>query len=247
MSRFVVVGLVAALLSGMFGVGGGILIVPGLMWLTSMEQKRAHGTSLAAVLPIALCGLVTYIANDHVNVGAVVTLTAGSLVGTVLGTAWLARAPKRLLSLVFSGVLTLSAARLVFELDTATQHALNHGSGAVLVTTGVIAGVLAGLLGVGGGVIMVPVMMLVLGLSPVVAKGTSLAVIVPTAILGTWRNRRNFHVDMRAAGAVGLSGAGCAVVGAFIAERLPDRASNLLFASLLLFLAGRLAMRQKTS
>ncbi len=247
MGRFVVVGLVAGLLSGMFGVGGGILIVPSLMWLTSMEQKRAHGTSLAAVLPIALCGLVTYIANDHVNLGTVVTLTAGSLVGTVLGTAWLARAPKRMLSLVFAGVLTLSAARLVFELDTATQHALTFGSGAVLVATGLIAGVLAGLLGIGGGVIMVPVMMLVLGLSPVVAKGTSLAVIVPTAIIGTWRNRRNLHVDMRAATVVGLAGAGCAVGGAFIAERLPDRASNLLFASLLLFLAGRLAMRQKTS
>ena len=100
---------------------------------------------------------------------------------------------------------------------------------------------------------MVPAMMLVLGLSPVVAKGTSLAVIVPTAIIGTWRNRRNLNVDMRAAMLVGLGGAGCAVVGAMVADRLPDRASNLLFAGLLLFMALRLireaglAMRQKAS
>jgi len=113
--------------------------------------------------------------------------------------------------------------------------------------------VLAGLLGIGGGVIMVPVMMLVLGLSPVIAKGTSLAVIVPTAIIGTWRNRRNLQVDMRAAAVVGLAGAGCAVAGALVADWLPDRASNLMFAGLLVFMALRLAReaglakRQKTS
>ena len=252
-SRLIAVGLTAGLLSGMFGVGGGILIVPGLMWVTSMEQRRAHGTSLAAVLPIALFGLTTYVANDHVNVGAAIALTVGSLVGTLIGTAWLARAPKRLLSLGFAGVLAVSAVRLVFELDTATQHALTFGSGVVLVATGVVAGVLAGLLGIGGGVIMVPVMMLVLGLSPVVAKGTSLAVIVPTAIIGTWRNRRNLQVDMRAATVVGLAGAGCAVAGALVADWLPDRASNLMFAGLLVFMALRLAReaqlakRHKTS
>ena len=251
--RVIAVGLAAGLLSGVFGVGGGILIVPGLMWVASMEQRRAHGTSLAAVLPIAMFGGVTYVANDHVNFGAALALTVGSLAGTLIGTAWLARAPKRVLSLSFAVLLVVSAARLLFELDTSREHALTIGSAAALVLTGVVAGVLAGLLGIGGGVVMVPAMMLVLGLSPVVAKGTSLAVIVPTAIIGTWRNRRNLNVDLRAATLVGLGGAGCAVVGAVVADRLPDRASNMLFAALLLFMALRLvrevglAMRQKAS
>ena len=143
--------------------------------------------------------------------------------------------------------------RLLFELDTSREHALDLGSVAALLATGFVAGVLAGLLGIGGGVVMVPAMMLVLGLAPVVAKGTSLAVIVPTAIIGTWRNRRNLNVDLRAATVVGLSGAGCAVIGAMVAEQLPDRASNLLFAGLLLSVALRLARqaqlakRQKAS
>lgn len=238
--RVIAVGIAAGLLSGVFGVGGGILIVPGLMWVASMEQRRAHGTSLAAVLPIAVFGVVTYIANEHVNLGAAVALIGGSLVGTLLGTAWLARAPKRLLSLSFAALLVVSAARLLFELDTTREHALTVGSAVALVVTGIVAGVLAGLLGIGGGVVMVPAMMLVLGLSPVVAKGTSLAVIVPTAIIGTWRNRRNLNVDVRAAMLVGFGGAGCAVAGALVADRLPDRTSNLLFAGLLLFMALRL-------
>lgn len=246
-NRLVLVGLTAGLLSGIFGVGGGILIVPGLMWVSSMEQRRAHGTSLAAVLPIALFGLTTYVAHRHVNVGAAVALTAGSLLGTVIGTAWLARAPKRTLSLSFAVLLFVSAARLLFDITAATEHAMTMTSAVVLVVTGFVAGVLAGLLGIGGGIVMVPAMMLVLGLAPVVAKGTSLAVIVPTSIIGTWRNRRNLQVDMRAAAIVGLSGAGCAVAGAFIADVLPDRLSNLLFAGLLTVMGARLAMRQKTS
>jgi uncharacterized membrane protein YfcA len=251
--RVIAVGIAAGLLSGVFGVGGGILIVPGLMWVASMEQRRAHGTSLAAVLPIALFGVVTYVANDHINVGATIALTLGSLAGTLVGTSWLARAPKHLLSLSFAALLVVSAVRLLFELDTSREHALDLGSVAALLATGFVAGVLAGLLGIGGGVVMVPAMMLVLGLAPVVAKGTSLAVIVPTAIIGTWRNRRNLNVDLRAATVVGLSGAGCAVVGAMVAEQLPDRASNLMFAGLLLFMALRLARqaqlakRQKAS
>ena len=237
----IAVGLAAGLLSGMFGVGGGILIVPGLVWVVSMEQRRAHGTSLAAVLPIAMFGLVTYVANDHVDLGAAVALTVGSLGGTLLGTAWLARAPKRLLSIGFAAVLAASAARLVFEIDGSVEHSLTPGSVAVLVATGFVAGVLAGLLGIGGGVVMVPAMMLVLGLAPVVAKGTSLAVIVPTAIIGTWRNRRNLNLDARAAAIVGVSGVGTAVVGGVIADRMHDHVSNLLFALLLVYMAVRLA------
>ena len=238
--RVIAVGLAAGLLSGMFGVGGGILIVPGLMWVASMEQRRAHGTSLAAVLPIALFGLVTYVANDHVNVGAAVALIAGSLIGTLLGTAWLARAPKRTLSLAFAAVLAVSAVRLVFEIDGSREHALTIGSAVALVVTGFVAGVLAGLLGIGGGVVMVPAMMLVLGLAPVVAKGTSLAVIVPTAIIGTWRNRRNLNVDVRAGTVIGLAGAGTAVVGGVIADRMHDHVSNVLFGLLLVYMAVRL-------
>ncbi|MFM8266345.1 MAG: sulfite exporter TauE/SafE family protein [Acidimicrobiia bacterium] len=238
--RVIAVGLAAGLLSGMFGVGGGILIVPGLIWVATMEQRRAHGTSLAAVLPIAVFGLVTYVANDHVNVGAAVALIAGSLIGTLLGTAWLARAPKRVLSLTFAALLAVSAARLMFEIDGSREHALTVGSAIALAVTGFVAGVLAGLLGIGGGVVMVPAMMLVLGLAPVVAKGTSLAVIVPTAIIGTWRNRRNLNVDVRAGTVIGLAGAGTAVVGGVIADRMHDHVSNVLFALLLTYMAVRL-------
>ena len=62
-----VVGLLAGFLAGLFGVGGGILIVPGLVLAAHMTQRLAHGTSLAAVVPISVASLITYAAHDNVD------------------------------------------------------------------------------------------------------------------------------------------------------------------------------------
>jgi uncharacterized membrane protein YfcA len=102
------------------------------------------------------------------------------------------------------------------------------------------AGTLAGLLGVGGGVVMVPAMLMYLNMPAVVAKGTSVAVIIPTSIIGTWRNRRNDNAELRAAAILGFSGIATAVVGGWISGRMPDTLSNVLFAALLLAVAARL-------
>ena len=80
------VGIAAGFLSGMFGVGGGILIVPGLVLIAKMDQRIAHGTSLAAVLPISAASLVTYWSHDHVDYRVGACLAAGALVGAILGT-----------------------------------------------------------------------------------------------------------------------------------------------------------------
>ena len=99
---------------------------------------------------------------------------------------------------------------------------------------------LAGLLGVGGGVVMVPAMLMYLSMPAVVAKGTSVAVIIPTSIIGTLRNRKNENVDLRAAAVLGFSGIATAVVGGWAASRMDDTLSNVLFAVLLLVVASRL-------
>mgnify|MGYP000309435829 CR=1 FL=1 len=82
-------------LSGMFGVGGGILIVPGLVLIAKMDQRIAHGTSLAAVLPISAASLVSYWSHDHVDWRVGLCLAAGALVGAVLGTKLLNILPHR--------------------------------------------------------------------------------------------------------------------------------------------------------
>ena len=100
---------------------------------------------------------------------------------------------------------------------------------------------LAGLLGVGGGIFVVPAMVVGYGIPAAVAKGTSLAMIVPTSIMGTWRNRKNHNVDLRVAVVLGMAGVASAFIGGKISVGMSERTSNIMFAALLLFVAIRMA------
>lgn len=235
-----VVGLAAGFLSGLFGVGGGILIVPGLVFIARMDQRLAHGTSLAAVLPIAAASVVTYAVHDNIDWLVAALLAVGAVVGAVVGTRLLHVLPHRALSLVFAVVLIVSAVRLFVPIESDGRTGLSLTLDLALVLVGVATGILAGLLGVGGGIVLVPAMIVLLGLPPVVAKGTSLAVIIPTAVMGTWRNRRRDNADLRAAALLGASGIVTAFVGAWVADAMDDDLSNVLFAALLLVVALRL-------
>ncbi len=236
----ILVGLGAGFLSGLFGVGGGILIVPGLVLVAKMDQRMAHGTSLAAVLPIAASSMVTYWAQDHIDWPVVLFLAIGAVAGAVLGTKLLNVLPHRTLGIAFATLLVVSAIRL-FLADSGTgRDDLDVFMAVLLVVVGVLTGILAGLLGVGGGIIMVPAMMMLFHIPPVIAKGTSLGVIIPTAIMGTWRNRTKKNVDFLAAAIVGVSGILAAIAGGWISGRMSDTLSNVLFASLLSVVALRL-------
>ena len=239
------VGLGAGFLSGVFGVGGGILIVPGLVFFAKMDQRRAHGTSLAAVLPISLASLVTYWSHDHVDWHVALWLAIGAVGGAILGTKLLKTARHDVLSYGFATVLIVSAIRLYWTTSADGRTHLTVVAAIALVVIGVATGTLAGLLGVGGGVIMIPAMVLLLGEMNVMAKGTSLAVIIPTSITGTIRNRKTANVDVKAAVVVGLSGVVSAVAGGSLAANMSESLSNALFATLLLVVAVQMIYRER--
>lgn len=232
-----VVGVAAGALGGLFGVGGGLIIVPGLVGFAKMDRRLAHGTSLAATLPIASASLITYLAHGNVDWPVALFLAIGAIVGAIVGTHLLQVIPKRLLTIVFVVTVLATAARLFVGTDATGRDDLTVWMALLLVGIGLLTGTLAGLLGIGGGVIMVPAMVVLLGEVPVVAKGTSVAVIVPTAIMGTIRNRRLANADIRVAAVVGIFGVVSAVIGGTIADRLSDDVSNVMFAALLLFVA----------
>ncbi len=231
------IGLAAGLLGGLFGVGGGLIIVPGLLIFGRMDRRLAHGTSLGSTLLISAASLATYLAHGNVDWSIAAILIAGSMAGALIGTQLLQIVPKAVLVYLFVGVVLLTAIRLFTTNDVTGRHDLTVGTALLFVLIGLLAGTLAGLLGIGGGVIMVPAMVVLLGLPPAVAKGTSVAVIVPTAIVGTFRNRTNRNADLRTAGIVGAFGAITAVIGASISDRLSDQASNVMFAGLLVAVA----------
>lgn len=115
----------------------------------------------------------------------------------------------------------------------------------LVILLGVAAGAVAGLFGVGGGIIFVPTLTLVLGLGQLDAEATSLLAIIPVAVLGSWRQSRAGTVRWRDAMIIGAVSVGTAVLGALIADVAPERALRIGFAVLLLATAAQLVARTR--
>ena len=111
------------------------------------------------------------------------------------------------------------------------------------VAIGLVAGVLAGLLGIGGGALFVPALVLLLGLSQVDAEATSLLAIVPVALVGAWRQQRYGNLRLRDGVLVGVLAIPGAILGVAIIHVVPERAVELGFAALQLFVAYQLVQR----
>jgi uncharacterized membrane protein YfcA len=112
---FVLIGLVAGVLSGLLGIGGGVVIVPMLVLLTSMPILTATGTSLGALLlPVGLLGAWAYYKEGHLDVRGALLIAAGLTVGAYLGARMAQSIPPTTLRKAFSVLLVLIAARMWF-------------------------------------------------------------------------------------------------------------------------------------
>lgn len=248
--RLVVVGLSAGVLSGLLGVGGGIIIVPGLVWAAGIDRHLATGTSLLAILPIAIVGTATYelAPGGAFDLEASAVLVAGSLVGAVYGTHINARVSARALRVGLALLGAVFGARMVIPFgfgDGAETLPLDAATLVLLVVLGVVGGVLAGLLGVGGSMIMIAVIVIVLGTSQVLAQGVALAAVIPTVIVAALLHHRQGTLAPRLGLAVGAAGMLGAVPGAFAAFALPTDLLRTAFGAFLIFFAVRVLRAER--
>ena len=116
---------------------------------------------------------------------------------------------------------------------------------ALAIALGFVAGVLAGMFGVGGGILFVPVLTLGLGLTQLHAGATSLLAIVPTVLAGTWRQRHYGNVRWRQAIILGVAAIGGVEGGVLLAERIPEHLLQRLFGVLMLLVAAQVAWRAR--
>lgn len=242
-ARVVAVGVLAGATSGLFGVGGGVIMVPALVVVARFAHKVATGTSLTAIVPIAISGVVGYATAGEVDWAAALAVAAGALVGAVVGTQLLRRIEVSVLQYLFASLMVVAALRMLFEQGGGSGRGeLDPATVAALALVGLGSGVLAGLFGVGGGILIVPALVIGLDLPLALAKGTSLAVIIPSAVVGTLRNRSVGLTALRPAAVVGTAG----MVSAFGASRLSiglnERVAAGLFAGLLVVVAVRMVV-----
>jgi uncharacterized membrane protein YfcA len=113
---YLLLGLAAGALSGLIGIGGGILIVPALVYGFHMNQHKAQGTSLGALLaPIGLLAFIEYYKAGHVNLTAAVLIAVGFLAGGYFGGAYAQSIPEVALRRIFASILLLVSLRMFLQ------------------------------------------------------------------------------------------------------------------------------------
>jgi uncharacterized membrane protein YfcA len=252
-ASLVLVGLAAGVFAGLFGIGGGVVIVPALVLAAGFPLVKATGTSLAAILlPVGILGVLAYHRARKIDLRAAVYI-AGGLAASVAAGAWLANALAADLMKKFYAVFLfyvgwnfvdpVRRVRRLFGKSAPVKpepEASPRLSAIVLLLVGLVAGVLAGMFGIGGGNIIVPLLTFVFGYPAKTAIATSLAVLLPPVGLpGVLTYYRAGTLDLGAAAWVALGLLAGTVVGAKITIKLPAPTVKLLYGLFLFFVAAR--------
>lgn len=235
----IVVGMLVGVLSGMFGIGGGTVIVPALVWL-GLSQRNAAATSTLAIVPTSISGVISYATGGHVDWLAAALLFCGMFIGGQIGSWLLSRLPELVLRWIFVAFLVFVVINQVsFVPSRDHQIVMSVTTGICLALLGVIIGTLAGLLGIGGGALAVPALSILFGASDLIARGTSLLAMFPNSITTSVANLKRNLVHVKAALIIGLVAAVTAPLGTWIAGEVSPRVGAIMFACYLCVLLVR--------
>lgn len=227
-------GAGGGLLSGLLGGGGGALMVPLMTGPLGMRQHVAHGTSLVVITATAAVAAVLYGAAGHFDLLLFGGLAAGALTGAYAGAKAALRVPAlRLRQLFGLFLLAVSLRLLLFDPGSGMVHPGQVLEVCIGLAIGLAGGLASGALGVGGGAIFVPAMVVVLGVGQHEAQGISLVVIVLASAMGAMTHYRQGTVDATAARWLAPAAIPGAVAGAGLATVLSGRELQVVFAVVL--------------
>jgi len=249
---FFIIGLSGGILSGMFGIGGGIIIVPALIFFLHFSPQVSNGTSLfALLLPVGIFGALAYYRAKLINLKAALWIDLGLFIGISGGAVTALSVSPNLLKMIYGIFLLFISYRFIQPMeffrsrknDSKTTssnamppHTLNSGFIWKQVTIGLFAGVLAGLFGIGGGIVIVPALTVWLGYDQKTASGTSLAaLLLPVGLPGVLIYFRAGQFDLQSAIYVASGLLIGALFGALFAIRMPSKIVNRLYGVFLFF------------
>ena len=237
---FAACGLVAGLLSGVLGIGGGIVLVPIIKSL-GYSPVEAVATSSMAIVMTSLSGSLQNYRMGKLDFKKVILLGLPSFLTARIGVWLTSLFPAYLLLVAFSIFLIINIFLSNFRRTLAKQQEIKSKQTVnpiiAYLGTGGLTGVLAGLFGIGGGVILVPLQMLLLGANIKSAIQTSLGVIVITSISATWGHATQGNVLFFAGILLGSFGLIGAQVSTRFLPRLPEKIVSLLFTILLVIIS----------
>lgn len=187
------IGTAAGAFGGLVGLGGGVVMIPLMVAILKISQHRAHGTSLFALVFTGVTGAVTYGIHGSVDVLAATVLALTAIFTARAGAKFAHSLPEWKLKRAFGAFLIFASLVLLLKPYYASLYHFEFGTLVkilILLITGLFAGFLAGMMGIGGGTVMVPAMVLLLNYSQHVAQGTSLLCMVPAGAVGAYTHLR---------------------------------------------------------
>jgi uncharacterized membrane protein YfcA len=234
----VAIGLVSGILSGLFGVGGGIVMTPGIQVLLGAPAIVALATPLPAILPTAVTGALRYHEADELDLRAAAWMASLGLAGAAVGAALTKVVPTHLLLVVTALLLAWQSIGILRGASrTQGRRVRLPSTPLTFAGIGLIAGLISGLLGIGGGIVMVPLMAGLLGMPLKRVLGTSLATIVVLVIPGTIVHAALGHIDWTIFAVVVIGAVPGARIGANLALGTREHTLRLLVGSFMLIVA----------
>ncbi len=180
----IITGITAGTASGLFGVGGGFLMTPVQYWLytsggidSTLATRLAFGTSLAVMIPTMISGTFAHHNRGAVNWQAAIPMGGAAVFGGLTGGTLAAHLPGQVLRAVFAFLIIATAIRLVWHIRTCTACE-PRGSTMIYLLVGFLVGIVSGLAGIGGGILLVPALVILLGYPMHTAVGTSSACLI---------------------------------------------------------------------
>lgn len=252
LAAYLAIGLSGGIISALFGIGGGAYIVPLLSGWLHVPLRRAVGISIAVVLGIVMVGVVSeslatsniiWLLAGVLALGAQIGVRFGGWVGSRISSEVL-----RYIYIVFLVLIAMKLGRIIpgdATLGVLSPSQIHTAWVLALFPVGVLAGFLSVLLGIGGGTVAVPLMLLLInGLPFQSARATSLAMVLPTAFAGVWVHVRQKNILWRSAIPIMVPGFVGAIVGVMLANVIPGEVlRHYVFPVFLTIMAIRLLVK----
>ncbi|OPY68323.1 MAG: Sulfite exporter TauE/SafE [Syntrophorhabdus sp. PtaU1.Bin002] len=234
-------GLLGGFFGGLLGLGGGVIMIPLMTWLARITQHRAHGTSLVAVVFTALSGAGAYYIHGKLDWKIALILAASATVTARFGARFAHSLSEKGLKKAFGFFLVFASVMLAAKGYLPIK---NLGldwwfSGVLFLMIGSLTGFVSGLMGVGGGGIMVPLMVILGNMGQHIAQGTSLLAMVPASMSGAATHYKLGNVDTGLVWGLSIGSLIGAYFGATTANLFPELYLRIAFAALGVWIGTR--------
>lgn len=235
------IGLTAGTFGGIIGIGGGVIMVPLMIGVLKLSRQQAHGTSLVGLIFTGLGGSIAYGLRGDVDLLAALLLALSGALTAIAGARFASKLPDWQLKKAFGIFLLFCVMVMLIKpfLQANGGHHPVYVNIIIFLLTGAATGFLSGMMGVGGGAVMIPAMVLLAGFGQHVAQGTSLLVMVPVGIVGALAHHELGNIVKGCLPGL-IPGILLGVfMGGHLAGSIPDTPLRLVFIAAILVLGIR--------